>query len=530
MPIPPAAPSSAEWVELINASADTIALEGWSVSDASGTTAAIDSPALGFAPDSLLVLAADSSVLAWDGLREEQVIVPETWPSLNDARDTLYVIDHTGSVIDTLAYSDPEPGRSLFRWPAAGGEQWFVMPGPVAATPGRTNDSGLPGLELSADSVSADARFDTPGDGDSLAVRAHVRNRGWFSDQPVPFAVHGRPDATGETVPLAQGDAPAPEPDSTVVIELAVPIDAGSAPGWWALSFRLLVADGDTSDNTAQAPVYLPVREGPFRISELMAAPGAGGYGEWIELVNAGEVAVSPAGFTVIDATEHTAVVSPDARELLVEPQEYAVLAQDPAMLAEWPGIDPDLVVSAGGWASLNDGGDTLAVIDPAGLTADLVIYGDAPRDVSLERDPDVQFPGTGDWFPSTAEHGGTPGAGPSGLPPGVERPSRSQVEVRPNPFSPDGDGHEDATTFHFRFPADEVTVTIRIFDSLGRSLGTILRERRFPGIGEWTWDGGSGLDGGALPLGLYAYVIDAREVGGSGRWRVKGALSSAGR
>ncbi len=111
-----------------------------------------------------------------------------------------------------------------------------------------------------------------------------------------------------------------------------------------------------------------------------------------------------------------------------------------------------------------------------------------------------------------------------------IDDPRTSSVEVYPNPFSPDGDGYEDRTVFTFSYPASEIIVTIRLFDSVGRSLGILARDLHLAGDAAWEWNGRRGLSNGQfLPLGLYAYLIDIRSADDSQSWRVKGALACAG-
>ena len=68
-------------------------------------------------------------------------------------------------------------------------------------------------------------------------------------------------------------------------------------------------------------------------------------------------------------------------------------------------------------------------------------------------------------WDDSCCIHG-TPG-----LPNSVSQPLTEsvQVEIHPNPFSPDDDGFEDTTEIHYGFPSREVNLHLCIYDIKGR-------------------------------------------------------------
>ena len=83
------------------------------------------------------------------------------------------------------------------------------------------------------------------------------------------------------------------------------------------------------------------------------------------------------------------------------------------------------------------------------------------------------------------------------------EAPSVFKVyPPRPNPFTPNGDGVNDAVTFFFENPQGLEPI-IRIYDQRG----ALVQELTDVGTTSATWDG-KDEDGRLLELGLYIYQI----------------------
>jgi len=62
------------------------------------------------------------------------------------------------------------------------------------------------------------------------------------------------------------------------------------------------------------------------------------------------------------------------------------------------------------------------------------------------------------------------------------------KLEIKPNPFSPDGDGFEDELKIKYTLPLKS-NLTLRIYDTKGRLVKTLMED--MPQVsGEITWDG----------------------------------------
>ncbi|MCS7294702.1 MAG: lamin tail domain-containing protein, partial [Chloroflexota bacterium] len=111
---------------------------------------------------------------------------------------------------------------------------------------------------------------------------------------------------------------------------------------------------------------------GALRLSEFLPAPDAESAAndyEWVELYNAGDVAVDLAGWSVGDARSLAALPS-----FRLEPGAYVVVAAPKAILPE--GV-PVLRLAGRIGNGLNNSGDIVRLVAPGGARVDAVAYGD---------------------------------------------------------------------------------------------------------------------------------------------------------
>lgn len=429
-------------------------------------------------PDALRLVRADQSVdlVGWGDL---------AWPELSE-----------GAPAPDVA------GQSLARRPdgrdTGDNAADFLA---AAPTPGERNWPGF------APRVAA-IRWDPP----SLAV----------AGRPVTAEVTvvngGLADLVGAAVrlevgaALAEATVPSLAPDSTAVLRLSlVPAPTGMLAA--SLAWRGAAA-GDTLRSDLGR---LQVGPAPVRLSEVMAAPAAGG--EWCEIVNADVVPRSLAEFVLRDEDGAWR----DLPDAVLAPGDCRLLAQDAGALAAWlaelaaagAGLacDPAPPLAVAGWPSLNNTAPAgrafadrllLGLVD--GTVLDHVTVGEgsgrAPAGRSLERGRDAA------WRPATAPAGATPGC----LPPARPDTPPGTVRLSPNPFSGragDGALHVDLTV-----PAGAVGWELRLYDLWGRLVRDLGGDDLGAGPRSTAWDGTDDA-GEALPAGGYVAVVVWRLAGG---------------
>ncbi|KAK3582579.1 hypothetical protein CHS0354_024133 [Potamilus streckersoni] len=171
---------------------------------------------------------------------------------------------------------------------------------------------------------------------------------------------------------------------------------------------------------------------------------------------------------------------------------------------------------------SLGNEGDELKLIDLAGTTIDSVSYlptwhsrlFSLTRGLSLEkRNPYLSSSEKSNWTTCTDRiFGATPGKQNSTFI-NVEQISPQEqsaffVSLFPNPFSPDGDGYEDALNISYTLASSSSHLRVRIYDKFGRLVKTIFNQPTSSN-GPIIWDGMADW-GTGLPIGKYILLFEA--------------------
>lgn len=223
---------------------------------------------------------------------------------------------------------------------------------------------------------------------------------------------------------------------------------------------------------------------------------------DWLELANNGSEVIDLSGWRLSDGGGNSFLI-PDG--LQIDPEGYFVLARDAAMFAA---VYPSVDVGAAGWTfGLSNGGESIYLWDDAGFVVDSVAYDDVPpwaveadgAGSTLELiDPLADNSLAANWRASTIR-GGTPGAVNS-VAVGTEDATPVPEEYVlgapfPNPFS-------GSATLTYAVPRSG-HVTIRVYDTLGRRVATLVEEPHSAGYHTVVWNAGR------LSSGMYVIRLD---------------------
>jgi len=228
---------------------------------------------------------------------------------------------------------------------------------------------------------------------------------------------------------------------------------------------------------------------------------------EWIEVLNKGDQAVSLRHWGISDNMDTVWIDS----SMYLHPGQYKVFASDTGLVRDYE-IADSLICVLPRWTNLNNDGDLICLLNPAGGWAEQVAYtkdwleGEDWHYPSLERihyEMDSRL--STSWGPSTAISGGTPGAKNSIML--IRTGASGSVNVEPNPFSPDGDGHEDHTVISFHSPVTAAKARVEIFDAPGRKVRTIL-DNSFAGPDLTVVWNGKNDQGERVRMGIYIIWI----------------------
>lgn len=228
-------------------------------------------------------------------------------------------------------------------------------------------------------------------------------------------------------------------------------------------------------------------------INEVLAnEPSSNTKLEWVELYNADSVGHLLQGWAFISKDDTTLIpagttVSANgfliiARQLLSEPPDSisfegwwgdgsGVWGDSPK--ESFPAVEAKM--------SLTNSGGTVGLVDPDNNVQTFTWDQDCGDGVSLERVSSEQDI----WLCCVASGKNTPGRKNSVS---TVYSQSLELSIKPNPFSPDGDGFEDEAIFRFALPM-ESNLTLRIYDIKGRLIKTLMEDE--PQVsGEITWDG----------------------------------------
>ncbi len=166
-----------EWIEIINLMDEPVDLGGWRLRDARSVSGPVPDHTR-LEPGRLLVLTQAPLV----GLPETAYRVLEDWPSLNNDRDELLLLDYNGGRIDSLEYTVPASafaGVSLERiqprLAADDADNWSLSVDPAGSTPGRRNSVYVETLPEAGTLSIAPNPFSPDGDGYEDFALIHYR-------------------------------------------------------------------------------------------------------------------------------------------------------------------------------------------------------------------------------------------------------------------------------------------------------------------------------------------------------------------
>jgi hypothetical protein len=311
------------------------------------------------------------------------------------------------------------------------------------------------------------------------------------------------------------------------------------APLWMSESvtrrfWARLSGTDDRPQNDSRGLVVSPSGEvGSVLINEIMYAPEPQ-RSEWVELVNSAQFAQSLSGWSfgdgtgIADATRRFRLT--DAQ---IEAGGFIILAADSTI--HYENVPPFVPIQVWGHApiTLNNTGDSLVLYDANGASADRVDYrpswGNGTAGFSLER-VSTSSPSNDplNWASSLDSTGATPGRVNSRTFPSSGT-GNDLLTLEPNPFSPDGDGHEDLLFIRYRLDYADSRLDLRIYDVRGREVRRLANNSAAAFTGELLWDGRDG-GGRDLPTGLYIVYLEALGKGGTRMQSAKRAVALARR
>ncbi len=499
----------AEWIELYNTSGAAVDLSDFRIS--SHTSAVRIKPGTIIAPAGYLVLCKDSSVQRLHDNARDLVI--QSVPTLNNAGAGVALHDNLGSLLDTIDYRPSfggDTGRSLERidfLAVSDSTNWAESADTTGATPGLLNSVAILPVDAAIRRIDISAAPAAPGRAGTISVVVTNCGRQPVSGIPVSFDVAGIIDPSRiyrETRNIIQTLSPK---DSINVQFDFTPPNSGAYVVKAAVSLK---DDPRNWNDTLSAVFSVGYEPQSLVINEIMFTKGS--MGEYFELYNQSANPIDLSRWTFNTSSSQPRLFQYSKFPLFLAQGDYYIISSDSSVLALVPDTNMVGIVKS---LSLRDDGDRVVIEDPSGNIVDSVSYlpswhnADIAKTAgrSLEKiNPTLPSGEKTSWSTCVSKPGGTPGSRNSLF----ISPSRTtgSISVSPNPFSPDGDGHDDFTFVTYSFPVTSVKIRIRIFDTMGRSIATPADNIVVPSTGRLVWDGRDG-SGKIVRFGLYILFME---------------------
>lgn len=510
-----------EWIELFNVSNMDVELGGWMVGDNDAWRVL---PPVTVRAFDHLVLASSGTIVEWHPDVGERLCVMGV-PSLNNGGDQVRLRNGSGRMIDSMSYLPDwggADGRSLerinHRITTVDRTNWSASVDP-RGTPGRRNGMAIRDLDVAPQWIRAR--------GDDR-IELCVRNVGMMStleSRVVLGADRNRNGVLEAGEPVFEQSLPGLVAGDSIVLVFDQRGGGTAGRRRW-IAHTDLATDERRGNDTLRMMTHRSPMAGTLRVNEILPAPFTS-EAEWIEIVHAGGSSVALDGMQVLDeatagGSRNTVTISTDA---VLEEGSFVVVTADSSILRRYPDLRSRMhaliVVSQS--LSLSDDGDAVVLRDADAHMIDSVRYASSwhhpevidVRGRSLERlHPSLPSALATSWSTCPRADGGTPAARNALWIDVTRETAAAMIDASPNPFSPDGDGHEDLCTIAYRLPVATSLLRLRVFDSRGRLCRTLSAGQLSGPEGVLVFDG-MDEQRRRLDIGMYVLLAEAVTAGG---------------
>lgn len=404
-----------EWIEIYNSSMEIVDLHGWRFGDASSKVAEIENSVSIF-PDCYLVLAKVSDLGNYD-YSESSVVVPGIFPMLNNSEDGLYLRDAAGALIDTVQYYAKwggGDGISLERMnPKLGSmnaSNWIGAKMAIKATPTNRNSQIVDSLSVlfsHPEIVPITADPDQP-----ISISGSIVNLGLVDVTLTSVSLYDDVNydsilATDELLQSETYDRPINVGDSLFASVSALT----SRPGQRRYVMTATFDEFDSVTTLMDTTVMVTYYSAALVVNEIMYAPDE--EPEWIEVYNLSDKPVNMLGWKIGDASGVSEPVN--GIMAIVPPRDFRILTGNAILAQYYDQLSDESIFHLGKFPTLNNSGDKIRLITPAGNIQDSVAFFSqwgGKEGKSLERkNPFTDSNDPSNWGDCVAADGATPGA-----------------------------------------------------------------------------------------------------------------------
>ncbi len=511
-----------EWIELFYPGGEAIDLSGWQFSDANRSARhLISHQPLWLQPGQYLLIAqsADLGYPIPDSV-SARLIVPASWPSLNNSADQVLLYDPSGHTIDSMAYVlrwCPQAGISLeridFEQPSDDSTNWSPAIDSSGATPLWLNSLSPMDYDLAV--TKCYFQPSAPKSNEPMTISIKIENVGRFAHRDgfqlvcqadfnhdqlfTPDEQIGSPFSWNQI--LSRGDS----------IIVSMPIPTPPAGRYRLRAEVQTLVDWKLHNNVFVTTLSIGFAAQSLVINEIMYHTTTD-RGEWVELYNPQSISVDIDHWQFSDADSNRKILLTN-QSLAIPPNSFLVLAED-STVANWYPLDSSFWLIIANWPGFNNEQDAIYIFDSNHNLIDAVDFRQAwggDVNISLERiNPLGASNDSYNWSSSVSLQGGTPGQRNSIW--AEVLPEGAQLDISPNPFSPDGDGTDEVVLISYQLPFNLARVQVKIFDVRGRLVRFLVNNRPIGMSGSFLWDGRND-EGYICPLGIYIVYMEALQL-----------------
>ncbi len=533
------------FVEILNRSNRVYDLRGWRVGRSIGSPVSLTDPEISdpvfLTPGEKIVLSEPGLMLAEPGITNDIVHIELSgFPSLSRFGDSVYLLSAQDVTTDSLSY--------LPNWGGNRDGVSIERRDPDGATSDPSNWSEHP------DSHTAGLR------------NFH------FEDEPEPVVILFASKKNDREIDLHFSRFVRSESLQLVSLDddrLSLALPDGTPKYASRFTFRSgdviqrrfkkvhipsVIDYAGNASTHLEIPLSFPPEPGEIIINEVMYQPIAERYSsrpdqsEYIEIFNRSGLHLHIDNLILHDRPDkngHVRNLIPENPDLVsLPPERYAVFYADTSTLQHDTRLFRAFSIpeSAGGYflrinrqtLGLSTQGDELYLSDGLHILDSLWYHPSwhnpnisDVRGISLERiSHDVITQNRTNWTSSSSHEGGTPGFINSATAP-VAEDIHHGLKLAPNPFSPNGDGHNDHLLIHYQLDEPDYLMHVRVFDRQGRLVRTLADGLQAGRSGKLVWDGRT--DRGLMNrAGLYIIHFEAFSSKNNNRkaWRAVAVLA----
>lgn len=503
---------NSEYLEILNRSNHPFNLRNWVLSDAAKSYLL---PSFVLQPHSYAVICPAAFA---QHFKEVQVLAIDGFPTLNNGGDTVSLHYLNGDLVHRVSYQQSQWGES---WKKEGGwslelidtskpclaSNWLVSADPSGGSPGKGNSvaqilTKLPTFHL---------EYAYPVERMSIVLRF---SRGLKSGQDLQSLMNIKPGLI-QWIELVT--------ENQLMLHLSEGLEIGKK--YELIISGLMDCLGQTIAETAINLAYPePIEAGDVIINEVVFNP-LSGFDDMVELMNRSHKVLNLAELYLVamngngiwsDRTSLSAQA-----ELLFPGDIIGFTPTSDLYRQHYPNGERMRLRHSNRLPSLPDQAGTIGLMLSSGMLVDSFSYREdfhfplvpTKEGVGLERiSPDLPSHSESNWTSGSYTNGyASPGYSNAAQ---ITSKSNMDISLSSDPFSPNGDGYQDALAVHFKISSDQAIFHLRVFDLTGRMVAFPVNTALNSGQGTFLWDG-TGLDGDLLLPGIYLIHLESLDMDG---------------